>query len=194
MSAHSKARAVEHIAELAGRGQDLVSFWRESSEIVEETVPIYMAACWYTLDPAVIVEPAHPARISPLLMAAYGLTERERDVTRLVLQGDSTAQIAGDMVVSPHTVQHHLKSIFEKTGVRSRRDMVGKVFFSHYEPRLRENEQRALDELPLAAARSAPANQRRANRSLRLQHIRHRPKAPKTLRTRPLGRILACAS
>ena len=43
---------------------------------------------------AVIIEPAHPARILPLLMAAYGLTERERDVTALVLQGSSTAQIA----------------------------------------------------------------------------------------------------
>ena len=31
---------------------------------------------------AVIVEPAHPARIAPLLMAAYGLTEREQEVTR----------------------------------------------------------------------------------------------------------------
>jgi hypothetical protein len=33
------------------------------------------------------VEPAHPARISPLLMSAYGLTQREQEVTRLVLQG-----------------------------------------------------------------------------------------------------------
>jgi DNA-binding CsgD family transcriptional regulator len=98
---------------------------------------------------AVIVEPAHPARIIPLLMSAYGLTEREQEVTRLVLQGDSTAQIAERLVVSPHTVQEHLKQIFEKTGVRSRRDLVGKVFFAHYEPRLRENEQRAVDGLPL---------------------------------------------
>jgi DNA-binding CsgD family transcriptional regulator len=51
----------------------------------------------------VIVEAAHPARITPLLMAAYGLTEREQDVIRLVLQGDSTAQIATRLVVSPHT-------------------------------------------------------------------------------------------
>jgi DNA-binding CsgD family transcriptional regulator len=98
---------------------------------------------------AVIVEPAHPARIAPLLMSAYGLTEREQEVTRLVLGGDSTAEIAERLVVSPHTVQEHLKKIFEKTGVRSRRELVGKVFFAHYEPRFRDNEGRALEGDPL---------------------------------------------
>jgi len=98
---------------------------------------------------AAIIEPADPARISALLMSAYGLTTREQDVTRLVLQGCSTAEISDQLTVSPHTVQQHLKSIFEKTGVRSRRDLVGKVFFAHYEPRLRDNEHRALDGLPL---------------------------------------------
>jgi DNA-binding CsgD family transcriptional regulator len=98
---------------------------------------------------AVIVEPAHPARITPLLMAAYQLTEREQDVTRLVLQGSSTAEIAERLFISAHTVQQHLKSVFEKTGVRSRRDLVGKIFFSHYEPRLRDNEKRAAEGKPL---------------------------------------------
>jgi len=98
---------------------------------------------------AVIVEPAHPARITPLLMSAYGLTEREQQVTKLVLGGDSTAEIAERLVVSPHTVQEHLKKIFEKTDVRSRRELVGKVFFAHYEPRFRDNENRALDGDPL---------------------------------------------
>lgn len=98
---------------------------------------------------AVIVEPAHPARITPLLMSAYGLTEREQEVTRLVLRGDSTAEIAERLVVSPHTVQEHLKKIFEKTSVRSRRELVGKVFFTHYEPRFRDNENRALEGDPL---------------------------------------------
>jgi DNA-binding CsgD family transcriptional regulator len=98
---------------------------------------------------AVIIEPAHPARISSLLMAAYGLTEREQDVTRLVLQGNATAEIAARLSVSPQTVQQHLKGIFDKTGVRSRRELIGKVFFSHYEPRLRDNEQRAITGRPL---------------------------------------------
>jgi DNA-binding CsgD family transcriptional regulator len=98
---------------------------------------------------AVIVEPAHPARITPLLMSAYGLSEREQDVTRLVLRGESTSAIAAELFLSPHTVQDHLKRIFEKTGVRSRRDLVGKVFFAHYEPRVRDNERRATQDRPL---------------------------------------------
>lgn len=103
---------------------------------------------------AVIVEPAHPARIYPLLMSAYGLTPRERDVVASILRGSSTAAIAAELVVSAHTVQQHLKSIFDKTGVRSRRDLVGKVFFAYYEPRFRDNERRVTNGTPV---RGGPA-------------------------------------
>ena len=109
---------------------------------------------------AVIVEPAHPARIAPLLMSAYGLSERERDVTRLVLQGEPTAAIAKRLFVSPHTVQQHLKSVFEKTGVHSRRDLVGKVFFAYYEPRVRDNDTRVPSEKPLRGGPMAPRDAR----------------------------------
>ncbi|MGY0539500.1 response regulator transcription factor [Nocardioides sp. YJ-D4] len=114
-------------------------------------VVLHGARLTSTGDPriAIIIEPANPGRLYPLLMSAYGLTEREKEVTRLVLQGRSTAQIAADLVLSAHTVQQHLKSIFDKTGVHSRRDLVGKVFFAHYEPRLRDNERRAQNEQPL---------------------------------------------
>jgi len=98
---------------------------------------------------AVIVQPAHPARIRPLLMSAYGLTDREQAITRLVLSGSSTAQIAADLAVSAYTVQDHLKNIFDKTGVRSRRDLVARIFYSHYEPRLRDNERRTAGGRPV---------------------------------------------
>jgi DNA-binding CsgD family transcriptional regulator/GAF domain-containing protein len=98
---------------------------------------------------AVIVEPAHPARITPLLMAAYGLSDREQEITRHVLSGRATTQIAHALHISPHTVQQHLTAIFDKTSVRSRRELITKIFFTHYEPRLRDNEQRALHGQPL---------------------------------------------
>jgi DNA-binding CsgD family transcriptional regulator len=98
---------------------------------------------------AVTIQPAGPDRITPLLMAAYGLTEREEQVTRQVLQGDSTAQIAEALCVSPYTVQEHLKHIFEKTSVRSRRELIGRVFTRHYRPRVENNDERVEVDSPI---------------------------------------------
>jgi DNA-binding CsgD family transcriptional regulator len=110
---------------------------------------------------AVIVEPAHPSRIAPLLMSAYGLTEREQELTRLVLQGFSTIDIADALVISVNTVQGHLKNIFTKTGVRTRRDLVTKIFFAHYEPRLRDNERRSASNRPLRGGPAAATGSHR---------------------------------
>jgi DNA-binding CsgD family transcriptional regulator len=87
---------------------------------------------------AVIVQPAGPHDIAPLVAQAYGLSARERDVARLCFRGLTTKEIAAALHISPYTVQDHLKSIFDKTGTRSRAELVGQVFLEHYIPRLED--------------------------------------------------------
>jgi DNA-binding CsgD family transcriptional regulator len=84
---------------------------------------------------AVIVQPATRAAVAPLVTLAYGLSERESEVTRLCMEGLPTRQMAQTLALSPHTVQDHLKSIFAKTGVRSRSELVSQIFLEHYVPR-----------------------------------------------------------
>ena len=83
---------------------------------------------------ALIIEPAKAAEVAPLIVEAYGLTQRELDVTRLIARGLGTSQIASKLHLSPHTVRDHVKAVFEKVGVSSRGELVAKVFADHYAP------------------------------------------------------------
>jgi DNA-binding CsgD family transcriptional regulator len=51
---------------------------------------------------------------------SHGLTARELEVLRLVATGRTNRQIAGDLVVSEHTVARHVQNIFAKLRVSSR--------------------------------------------------------------------------
>ena len=84
---------------------------------------------------AVIIEEPSPAELAPVLMMAYGLTKQEQSVTRLVCRGFSTREIAERLHITSNTVQDHLKSIFEKTGVSSRRELVAAILQEQYLPR-----------------------------------------------------------
>lgn len=85
---------------------------------------------------AVIISPTREPEVASLIVQAYGLTARERDVAGFVLRGRSTQEIAEAMHVTRYTVQDHLKSIFEKVGVRSRREFVAQLFLQHCAPNL----------------------------------------------------------
>jgi len=72
----------------------------------------------------VTIEPASGQHLVGMLLAAYGLTTREREICLEVISGHTTAEIAGRLSISPHTVQDHLKAAFAKVGVRSRGELV----------------------------------------------------------------------
>ena len=85
---------------------------------------------------AVIIEEPSPAELAPVILMAYGLTKQEQVLTALVCRGLSTSAIAERLHITPNTIQEHLKSIFEKTGVSSRRELVATILQEQYLPRV----------------------------------------------------------
>ena len=76
----------------------------------------------------VLFERARPEEIFPLITEVYSFTTREKQVIRKILTGMSTKELAHELCISIYTVQDHLKSIFEKTGVSRRNELVWEVF------------------------------------------------------------------
>lgn len=57
----------------------------------------------------------------------FGLSPREIDVVRLLLEGDSASEIAQRLGIAEYTVGDYIKRIFAKTRVRNRSEMIAKL-------------------------------------------------------------------
>ena len=78
-------------------------------------------------DIAVTIERASPFERLELFARAAGLSPRESELVEHLTTGADTRQVAALMFVSENTVQDHLKAVFAKTGVRSRRELLARV-------------------------------------------------------------------
>lgn len=83
---------------------------------------------------AIVIEVASGPRVATVRLEAHGATAREREVATLIARGLGNQEIATTLVLSPHTVQDHVKSLFEKLGVASRQELVARVFLDEYLP------------------------------------------------------------
>ena len=62
------------------------------------------------------------------LTAALHLSQRESDIVRVLFDGASEKRIAEQLGISPHTVHTYLWRIYRKLQVRSRNELLVRVF------------------------------------------------------------------
>jgi len=81
----------------------------------------------------VVMPPAILSQITNLIPSLnhsdheYELTKREKEIIQLVVNGHSTQQIADKLFVSYHTVDNHLRNIYQKLNVKKRTNLVSLV-------------------------------------------------------------------
>ena len=92
------------------------------------------ATAWPLGGYSVVLEPARPAEVLPLVCHANGLTAREQEVLGLMLRGSSDADIASRLVVSAHTAKEHARSVLRKMDVRTRVELQATLFADNYTP------------------------------------------------------------
>jgi len=107
----------------------LVSKQKAADTVIRAIEKVYAGEVW--LDRAMIASILND-RVNPNVapdqntetLRIAKLTEREREVIRLIGEGIKNRQIAERMYISEATVRHHLTSVFAKLGVEDRFELV----------------------------------------------------------------------
>ena len=92
-----------------GKGRTQLHLWREGSP------------------QNVVAQPGSDGITAPPATAADGLTQREREVALLVADGLRSREVAERLGIASQTVKSHLKTIFDKLGVRNRVELARRL-------------------------------------------------------------------
>ncbi|MBE6040048.1 MAG: helix-turn-helix transcriptional regulator [Clostridiales bacterium] len=65
--------------------------------------------------------------------AAYGLSQRETGLLRLILDGRTNKEIADELYISDNTVKFHVRNLLHKTGCSNRKELLS-LFNSYCSP------------------------------------------------------------
>ena len=96
MTADARDRSAARIRQLARRGLDVASFWRECNQVLATAVPHYLAPCWFTFDPAAtrllelaealacVVAPPTRTHVKEWVAEADGWSVSDPDLRRFV--------------------------------------------------------------------------------------------------------------
>ena len=82
-----------------------------------------------TLSPEAAQALVETANLPPV--PGLDLTEREREVLALMVEGLNNTQIAGRLTVSPSTIKSHVSNVLSKLGVASRTEAVALALRNH---------------------------------------------------------------
>jgi DNA-binding CsgD family transcriptional regulator len=85
---------------------------------------------------AIVLERTASPQTTAIRLETHGVTPREREIATLLAHGLTNPEIATRLVLSPYTVQDHIKNLFEKTSVSSRQELVARIFLDDYLPQL----------------------------------------------------------
>jgi len=97
--------------------QSFTATWNEGQAMTLEQLLDVQATVSLSRQPS--TEPSHSQSVQ-LGASPVNLTQREREVLRLLAQGLTSAQIAEQLVIGLVTVNSHVRSIYSKLGVSSR--------------------------------------------------------------------------
>ena len=74
-----------------------------------------------------ISAPASPAQVDIVcnqIIDEFALSEREGEILKLIARGNTASDIANKLVISPHTVNTHIRHIYEKVNIHKRSELI----------------------------------------------------------------------